>query len=374
MSSQRARILLLSTIDTFGGTRTYLENLLHYYQDKHVALYLAGNKVTFQGKIIRTKKQQNFHSIVLPDQPNYIVRLFNFIPMLKIIFDYFSLHHLIKRIKPNLLIVSPFEPTHYFVALFSPIPKILLVHSYPTSSLSLSIRFLIKLIAINQTSIITVSKAALAQLKLFWPDKLTRMAQYIYNPPNFIVPHPLQPQTILTLGHLEWYKDPFTWFDTAEKTLKHFDSSAISFEWRGNGSLKPKLLQKIAHSPYRQQIKIFSPTSNLAQLYSRCYLYFQPSQVESQGIAVLTAQSLGIPCIVSNVGGLPEMVINGQTGIVCSSRNSTTMARAIIQLINDQAQYRQFGRKAKIHASKLASWQKWSQQMTKLHQKFKIKL
>lgn len=57
---------------------------------------------------------------------------------------------------------------------------------------------------------------------------------------------------------------------------------------------------------------------------------------ESFGVAVLESSACGKPVIVSNVGGLPEVVDNAKTGFIVESKNIDQLAEAMIKLIKNQ--------------------------------------
>src|SRR6185369_2762539 len=46
-------------------------------------------------------------------------------------------------------------------------------------------------------------------------------------------------------------------------------------------------------------------------------LFLLPSEQESFGLAALEAQSAGVPVIASRTGGLPELIADGETGVLC---------------------------------------------------------
>jgi glycogen(starch) synthase len=60
-----------------------------------------------------------------------------------------------------------------------------------------------------------------------------------------------------------------------------------------------------------------------------------PSHYEPFGIVALEAAAAGAPLVTSNVGGLAEAVINGQTGISFTPRDITGLARAVRQVLDD---------------------------------------
>lgn len=69
--------------------------------------------------------------------------------------------------------------------------------------------------------------------------------------------------------------------------------------------------------------------------YAQAHIYFQPSLRESHGIAVLEAMSHGLPCVVADTGGLPESVVNFETGYVCPPTQPDNFTERILELLND---------------------------------------
>jgi glycosyltransferase involved in cell wall biosynthesis len=61
-----------------------------------------------------------------------------------------------------------------------------------------------------------------------------------------------------------------------------------------------------------------------------------PSHAEPLGNATLEAMSYGLPVIGCNVGGIPEMIVANETGLLVSPRNATELAIAIAQLLADK--------------------------------------
>ncbi|GGK77492.1 glycosyltransferase [Amphritea balenae] len=64
---------------------------------------------------------------------------------------------------------------------------------------------------------------------------------------------------------------------------------------------------------------------------------------EAFGLALVEASACGIPVIGTRVGGIPEAVIDGETGFVVESENVEELASAIIKIINDDSQARLMG-------------------------------
>jgi L-malate glycosyltransferase len=78
---------------------------------------------------------------------------------------------------------------------------------------------------------------------------------------------------------------------------------------------------------------------NVAEILSICDLKLLLSEKESFGLVVLEAMACGVPAVVSNAGGIPEVVVNGETGFICNVGDVKDIAeKAITILSNEQLQ------------------------------------
>lgn len=75
--------------------------------------------------------------------------------------------------------------------------------------------------------------------------------------------------------------------------------------------------------------------SVLQQLYRQCDVMVLPSQQEGFGIVFLEAMSYGKPCIGAAHGGIPEVIIDGNTGYLVSFGDSDAIARCVVRLASD---------------------------------------
>jgi L-malate glycosyltransferase len=75
-------------------------------------------------------------------------------------------------------------------------------------------------------------------------------------------------------------------------------------------------------------------------------VFLLPSSKESFGLAALEAMACEVPVIVSNAGGLPEIVTNGVNGYVCGLDALDEMASHAVNLLRDNATRREMGERA----------------------------
>src|SRR5262249_32673556 len=69
-----------------------------------------------------------------------------------------------------------------------------------------------------------------------------------------------------------------------------------------------------------------------------------PSYREAQGLSILEAMALARPVVASAVGGIPEMIDDGRTGLLVPPRDPAALAAAITRLLRDPAEAAQLGR------------------------------
>lgn len=76
--------------------------------------------------------------------------------------------------------------------------------------------------------------------------------------------------------------------------------------------------------------------SNEVPAYMRSAdIYIQPSRSEGIGLALMEAASASLPLVGTKVGGIPEVVRDGDNGILVESENAEMLAEAISKLLCD---------------------------------------
>ncbi len=96
------------------------------------------------------------------------------------------------------------------------------------------------------------------------------------------------------------------------------------------------------------------------QALTRSHLMILPSSAEAFGIAPCEAALLGRPSIVSAAGGLPEVVLHGETGLVMGlEAGAAEYARAIAALAERPDRYRAMAAAAASRARAEFTWDRW---------------
>lgn len=77
------------------------------------------------------------------------------------------------------------------------------------------------------------------------------------------------------------------------------------------------------------------PADSMPGLYRASDIIVIPSLIEAVSLAALEAAASARPIIASNVGGLPEVVLDGRTGLLVEPEDSNGLASAILRLVED---------------------------------------
>lgn len=96
-------------------------------------------------------------------------------------------------------------------------------------------------------------------------------------------------------------------------------------------------------------------------------VFLLPSFTEGTSMTLLEAMSLGIPTVATKVGGTPEIVVQGETGLLVPSDDLTAFRQAIEQLLNDDALFAQMSTAAKHRFETTFTAQAMAQQYEKLY-------
>jgi glycosyltransferase involved in cell wall biosynthesis len=97
-------------------------------------------------------------------------------------------------------------------------------------------------------------------------------------------------------------------------------------------------------------------------------IFVLPSLYEGFGIAILEAMAAGKPVVASTVGGIPEFVVPGESGLLVPPGDSVALAAAIRQLLAQPEQAKAMGGRGQEHVRKHYSMESVVRQHEQLYE------
>jgi glycosyltransferase involved in cell wall biosynthesis len=148
-----------------------------------------------------------------------------------------------------------------------------------------------------------------------------------------------EPPEVLYAGRLSLEKGVLELLDAAQ---------GLNLVVAGDGALRDRV-------PFARG---FVQHDELQQLYARAAVVACPSRREGFGVACLEAMAHGRPVVATRVGGLLDLVVDGETGIVVPPRDPAALRSALERLLADPELRRKLGAAGRERARTHFSWEK----------------
>src|SRR5438477_6774369 len=134
----------------------------------------------------------------------------------------------------------------------------------------------------------------------------------------------------------------------------------------GEGPLEKELRRQIEDLDLRNHVKLLGPKAQheIAEHLAMGTAFVLPSAIDTTGgmdnlpTVIMEAMATGLPVISTPVGGIPEMVVQDETGALVPAGDSSALARAIEKVIMDLSLARHLGENGHKRANELFSIEK----------------
>lgn len=130
----------------------------------------------------------------------------------------------------------------------------------------------------------------------------------------------------------------------ATKILKQ-QSPKIKTIIVGEGPLSMELDRQAKELDVEDIIFFLGFRKDIPKILSSLDLFVLSSHLEGMGSSILDAMASRLPVVATKVGGIPEVVIHGETGLLVPPRNPSALARAILMLYSDKTLASRLGQK-----------------------------
>jgi glycosyltransferase involved in cell wall biosynthesis len=141
----------------------------------------------------------------------------------------------------------------------------------------------------------------------------------------------------------------------------------------GGGRREAEMRETAAGLGLAGQAHFLGPRRDVPDLLQAMDIFVLPSYSEGVSLALLEAMAAGRPVIASAVGGTPEVVTDGLTGLLIPPRDAAALAGALERLLGDPAGARQLGENASRHVREHYSLDRLGREINEIYQELVTK-
>lgn len=120
----------------------------------------------------------------------------------------------------------------------------------------------------------------------------------------------------------------------------------------GDGPDRNRTEQRCRELGICDQVRFLGKQDQVEEVLSIADLFVIPSGSETFGLAALEAMGCGVPVISSNIGGLPEVNIHGETGYLCDLGDTEAMGKYAVKMLSDPELHLEMSKNARRQAER----------------------
>ncbi|MBC8186014.1 glycosyltransferase family 4 protein [candidate division KSB1 bacterium] len=151
---------------------------------------------------------------------------------------------------------------------------------------------------------------------------------------------------IVTVGHLKPMKGQHYALQVVNEIIKKWDSVVLLIA--GSHDRDRVYVQKIKSlirsMGLEKQVRLLGFRDDVLDLLLLADVYLHTSLEEAHPRSIIEAMACGLPVVAFSVGGVPETVVNGQTGYIVPSGDIDAMSQVVKKLVGDRNLWKRFGK------------------------------
>jgi glycosyltransferase involved in cell wall biosynthesis len=155
-----------------------------------------------------------------------------------------------------------------------------------------------------------------------------------------------QPPLVVAVGRLKAPKD----FPTLVRALGRLPAGSFEAMIVGDGPDLPRLEEAIRSGGLSDAVRLARERHDVPRLLAAADVFVLASRSEGHPVSVLEAMAAGLPVVASRVGGVPEQVVDGETGLLVDPGDPEPLAAALERLTDDPALRRRLGAAGRARA------------------------
>jgi glycosyltransferase involved in cell wall biosynthesis len=155
------------------------------------------------------------------------------------------------------------------------------------------------------------------------------------------------PCRIVAVGRLQAPKDALT----LVRALAALPADAYEVLVVGEGPDRPDVEDEVRRLGLDSVVQLAGTRTDVPQLLAASDLFVLSSRSEGLPLSILEAMAAGLPVVATSVGGIPELVVDGETGFLVPPGDPQSLAGAIERLVHDPELRRRLGTAGRSRAA-----------------------
>jgi glycosyltransferase involved in cell wall biosynthesis len=135
----------------------------------------------------------------------------------------------------------------------------------------------------------------------------------------------------------------------------------------GDGPAASDLRHQVHEVGLAEHVHFLGSRRDIPRLLRAFDVFVLPSHQEGLGLAIIEAMAAGLPVVATRVGGIPEVVVEEETGLLVEPRNPPGLAEAIIHLLTNAHTRRQMSSKGRQRVEAYFTAQRTAANLTALY-------
>jgi len=153
----------------------------------------------------------------------------------------------------------------------------------------------------------------------------------------------LAKKVVGAIGNLTHPKNHGLFLDVAKIVLEELEDEDLRFLIIGEGPLKDELKKYSQDLGIDGKVIFTGSRDDIPSLLQMMDVFVLTSNWEGLSNAIMEAMVSGLPCVVTDVGGNSELVVNGETGYVVPPNDPETMAQKVLCLFKNEKMRKEMG-------------------------------
>jgi sugar transferase (PEP-CTERM/EpsH1 system associated) len=141
----------------------------------------------------------------------------------------------------------------------------------------------------------------------------------------------VDPLYIGTVGNLRPVKNQVLLLQAAQPVCARYPNVRVVII--GEGPLRGQLVRTAEDLGIQKQVCLLGARADIPELLNALDIFVLPSLSEGLPMAVLEAMACGLPVVATAVGGIPEVVVHGHTGLLVSAQDTPQLTAALATLV-----------------------------------------